>query len=630
MPRKISQEQESTFVAAYSGGMSVSEASQVAQISRPTAYRIMDRLKLRQKRDMAEQKATQRIDDEMTGLMQKAADATAEDIRERFRELRKERTQFYEGVVIKSAAVVKEALDEKHPGYLQVATGFVMRDWAALRQEEMMLMSLGSDSRMHITWVIRDDETKTLVDERTFRPIGERRQNEVFLPYWMKEFIAPARFKSARGGRGSSKSWSFAAMALLRMRGDLPGYGPPGPVRIVSARDYAVNMPRSVKRVMEMWIEKWNLQHEFYVGPNVILHRPTGSECEFLGVSRNPESFLSMEGVDVFWMEQAEVLQQEMVLIEPSIRAPGSELWMVWNPNRRSDWCWTRFVSNAQEGDVSTLVNYHHNPWWGKILEDQRVYYEQMEPSLYPWMWEGQPNDGDGEQQVLPHALLKVCVAAWDMRPDESRGAYDAGFDVAEGGIDRCAVVVRHGPAVLDHLVWPGKAGDLEPAAKRAHEFVRGHRVMRFYYDAAHGMKGPLLRALKMRPGRSKYGVKAVGFGGAVAGASKMYDGYTTNAQMFALRNMQMAQTLRLKAQNTYRLHRDGEGVDPENCLFINPHMRDLNKFLDVLTQPIRSRAGGVGVWSLNKFGESTKSPDQFDALCLAFARDSERGISAR
>ena len=629
MARRISQEQESTFVAAYGGGMSVSEAALVARISRPTAYRIIDRLKLRQKRDHADAKASLRISDEVDDLVQRAADATAEDIRERFRELRKERSQFYEGVVIKSAAVVKEALDGKESGYLQVAAGFVMRDWASLRQEEMMLMSQGTDSRMHITWVIRDEETKSLVDERTWKPIGDRRPNEVFLPYWAKDFIAPGRFKSMRGGRGSSKSWTMAALAVLRLRGDLPGYGPPGPVRIVSARDYAVNMPRSVKRVMEMWIDRWGLEHEFYKGPSVIIHRPTGSECEFLGVSRNPESFLSMEGVDVFWMEQAEVLQEEMVLIEPSIRAGGSEIWCVWNPNRRSDWCWRRFCQNNRDGDISVLVNYHHNPWWGKILEEQRLYYEEMEPSLYPWMWEGQPNDGDGEQQVLPHALLKECVAAWELRPETPAGAYDGGFDVAEGGKDRCAVVVRHGPCVLDRLLWPGKAGDLDPAAQRAHEFVRGHRMMRFYYDAAHGMRGPLLRALRARPGRSKYGVRGVGFGSQVAGAKMLYDGYTTNAQMFAKRNMQMAQTLRLKAQNTYRLQRDGD-IDPETCLFINPHMKDLGKFLDVLTQPIRTRAGGVGVWSLDKFGGSSKSPDEFDALCLAFARDSERGIKAR
>ena len=200
-----------------------------------------------------------------------------------------------------------------------------------------------------------------------------------------------------------------------------------------------------------------------------------------------------MEGVDVFWMEQAESLQDEMTIVEPSIREPGSELFFIWNPRLRTDWCWKRFVQNAREGDISKLVNYHHNPWWGKILENQRLYYKEMEPSLYPWVWEGMPNDGDGSQQVLPYALLEVCVEMWDKRPRNPKGVCDAGFDVAEGGADKCAVVTRQGPNVLDCQLWPGVAGDLEPAAKRAHEEVRGYRLMRMYYDGAHAMQYPLL-----------------------------------------------------------------------------------------------------------------------------------------
>ena len=230
---------------------------------------------------------------------------------------------------------------------------------------------------------------------------------------------------------------------------------------------------------------------------------------------------------------------------------------------------------------------------------------------------------------MLPYALLEACVKAWPKRPEVAKGACDAGFDVAEGGGNKCSVVIRLGPVVLDRVTWPGEAGDLDPAARRAHAAVRARRLHRMYYDGASAMKGPLRRAYQEDPGLTRYGVRAELFGGEVRGPRKLYDHHTTNAQMFSSRNMQMAQNLRIRAQNTYRLLR-GEEIDPHKCLFIDPGMARLNQFLDQCALPIRKRAGGVGQWILDKSGGTDQSPDDFDGLSLAFARDSESGLKAR
>ena len=50
------------------------------------------------------------------------------------------------------------------------------------------------------------------------------------LPEWSIPFLEPARFKSVKGCRGSSKSHTLAQLAVMRMANMLPGY-PPGPVR---------------------------------------------------------------------------------------------------------------------------------------------------------------------------------------------------------------------------------------------------------------------------------------------------------------------------------------------------------------------------------------------------------------
>ena len=145
-------------------------------------------------------------------------------------------------------------------------------------------------------------------------------------------------------------------------------------------------------------------------------------------------------------------------------------------------------------------------------------------------------------------------------------------------------------------------------------------------------MKGPLSRAQSDMPGQKQYAIRPVLFGGEVSGKEVLYDGKTTNEQEFRSRNIQMAMALRLRAQRTTRLMR-GEEIDPMTCLFIDPNIPRLERHLDECTKPIRRNSTqGRAVWEMDKRGgdETAKSPDVFDALCLAFARDSETGLRAR
>ena len=82
------------------------------------------------------------------------------------------------------------------------------------------------------------------------------------LPEWSIPFLEPARFKSADGGRGSSKSHTFAQLSVMRMANMLPGY-PPGPVRIASARQFQNSITESVKVAVDHYIRERGLEGEF-------------------------------------------------------------------------------------------------------------------------------------------------------------------------------------------------------------------------------------------------------------------------------------------------------------------------------------------------------------------------------
>ena len=286
---------------------------------------------------------------------------------------------------------------------------------------------------------------------------------DVHMATWMAPFLKPARYKSARGGRGSGKSHGFAQMAILRMRGGLPDY-PSEPVRIASARQFQNSIAESVKTVVEDYIRNWGLSGEFAVHNYSIDHKKSGSHMWFPGFNRHPESLMSTEGIDVLWIEQAETIGGEMEDIIPSVRKDGSELWFTWNPSDRIQWCWNRFVANAEPNDVSVHVNYTDNEWWNDVLEDERQRFLRNEPTRYKHVYLGDPDDADADKKVLAYDVLELCKEAFKrgLAPSQSDAPLvDAGLDLAEGGRDLCSLVIRRGPVVEYVDAWPGVTGDL-------------------------------------------------------------------------------------------------------------------------------------------------------------------------
>ena len=72
-----------------------------------------------------------------------------------------------------------------------------------------------------------------------------------------------------------------------------------------------------------------------------------------------------------------------------------------------------------------------------------------------------------------------------------------------------------------------------------------------------------------------------------------------------------------------------GEEIDPSRCLFIDPGIERLDRYLAQLSQP----AWEEGIQSkikLVKRDDDEPSPDLYDATALAFSRDSERGLQAK
>lgn len=192
----------------------------------------------------------------------------------------------------------------------------------------------------------------------------------------------PARYIVIKGGRGSAKSWSVARSYLIR--------GSASPRRVLCTREVQKSIKDSVHKLLSDQIQLLGLGWFYEVLENEIRGK-NGTEFIFAGLaSHTIESIKSYEGVDDVWIEEAQVVKKRSwdVLI-PTIRKPGSQICITYNPEIESDETHQRFYLNPPDGAVVVEMNYNDNPWFPAELEAERLHCKKTNPKDYEWIWEG-------------------------------------------------------------------------------------------------------------------------------------------------------------------------------------------------------------------------------------------------
>lgn len=205
-------------------------------------------------------------------------------------------------------------------------------------------------------------------------------------PYKLSFLFEPKRYKCAYGGRGGAKSWAFAD-ALLIM-------GAQRPLRVLCARETQKSIRESVHQLLTDRIVSLGLEHHYQVLDTEIRGK-NGTEFVYTGLaSHTVTSIKSFEGADVCWVEEAQgVKKKSWDILIPTIRKPGSEIWVSMNPDLDTDDSYVRFVLNAA-GDpdiISVEINYSDNPWFPDVLEKERVRCQEQRPRDYDNIWLGKP-----------------------------------------------------------------------------------------------------------------------------------------------------------------------------------------------------------------------------------------------
>jgi len=215
--------------------------------------------------------------------------------------------------------------------------------------------------------------------------------NEVLVPEAL-EFLLPdlgpplgsVRYRVAYGGRGSGKSWQMARALLY--------HGIRQPIRVLCAREYQSSIRDSVHHLLASQIVDMDMEAEYTVGQSIIRGQ-NGTEFIFKGLRRNVTEVKSTEAVDICWVEEAEaVSDQSWQVLIPTIRKPGSEIWVSFNPALETDPTYQRFVVQPPERSIVRKVTYRDI---GNLLPDvlrhEAEELERRDPEAYAHVWGGAP-----------------------------------------------------------------------------------------------------------------------------------------------------------------------------------------------------------------------------------------------
>jgi phage terminase large subunit len=208
-------------------------------------------------------------------------------------------------------------------------------------------------------------------------------------PKLIPVFTGEADVRWACGGRGSAKTMTFAKMTAVRaLMWDQAGREGV----IVCGREFLNSIEDSslaeVKAAIES--EPWLREH-FEIGTKYIKTKSGRISYKFSGLDK--KTILSLKSkakILLLWADEAEpVTDTSWDIVIPTLRQEDSELWVTWNPKRKSAPVERRFRFTKDLRYKGTEINWRDNPRFPAILERQRQRWLLTDPDSYDHVWEG-------------------------------------------------------------------------------------------------------------------------------------------------------------------------------------------------------------------------------------------------
>lgn len=208
-------------------------------------------------------------------------------------------------------------------------------------------------------------------------------------PKLIPVFDGIADVRGAYGGRGSAKTMTFAKMTAIRAymwdQAGREGVIVCGREKLNSLDDSSM---AEVKSAIDS--EPWLREH-FDVGEKYIRTKSGRIAYKFSGLDKKTVmSLKSKAKILLLWADEAEpITDSSWDVVLPTLRQEDSELWVTWNPARKSSATDRRFRQTKDPRYKVVEMNWRDNPCFPSILERQRLRWMEHDPDSYDHVWEG-------------------------------------------------------------------------------------------------------------------------------------------------------------------------------------------------------------------------------------------------
>lgn len=421
---------------------------------------------------------------------------------------------------------------------------------------------------------------------------------EIFRAY--HEYLQPARFKVAYGGRGSAKTRTFCSILLNNVM--CHGW------RLVCFREVMKSIDDSVYQEFIDEIDRRELNQFFNTtkSPAVISCPVSGGVIKFDGLFRNTQKIKGYAGFDAAWVEEAaNVSKDSWKFLIPTLRKPGSEIWVSYNPESPLDDTHKRFVTARVYPDykdgkrycIVKKINYDQNPRFPDELRDDMEVMKESDPDLYQHVYLGEPA-ANSDLSVVPPAWVAAAVDIHKYLDIAPSGGKVVGFDVADEGADANAMALIHGWVVTGLYEWKDK--DPNSAAVEVFDRCCEAGAEEIIFDAigvGAGAKGELRQrvddwtnAAKMPPVITPFMASD-----AVVDPDCEYSGGRTNKEVFTNLKAQAYWNIRDRCYNAWKA-RNGKPYDESKLISFDSETipeKHLEKIKAELSQPRREYLNG-------------------------------------
>jgi len=222
-----------------------------------------------------------------------------------------------------------------------------------------------------------------------------------------------ARFNIAVGGRDSGKSHTIARILILKALNQK--------CIILCTRHIQKSIKKSSYSLLVKIIKEYEFQKHFDITENEIRCLRTGSKFIFEGLYQNIDNIRSLEDVLYCWVEEANKVSYDAwdVLI-PTVRIPGNQFFITFNPDQLDDPVYNMFITHHRENALVIFMNYYDNPFLSNESKDEIEYCKLNFPDKYKWIYLG-------ECRTTSEARILHNIVIHDFDIDMSRQPYYGG-----------------------------------------------------------------------------------------------------------------------------------------------------------------------------------------------------------